>query len=105
MKDFILVLALCFGLVASTGTGQKADSLVIYSMEGCPPCRVLEPKAKQLVKEGYKVTVRKLSDIKPGEYRPKFFPSIHFFAGKDHLGNLGVSWASPLSFFREKLEK
>lgn len=99
-----LLVLILVSMSAGAGSNEApADSLVVYSMNGCPPCRMLAPKVKKLKELGYKVVTRKLSDLGPGDWRPKLFPSIHFFDGKKHLGNLGLNHGSSVQDFRNKL--
>ena len=106
MKILLKALLVLILVSVSAGIGRgeaPADSLVVYSMNGCPPCRVLAPKIQKLKDLGYKVVTRKLSDLGPGDWRPKLFPSIHFFDCKKHLGNLGLNYGSSVQDFRNKL--
>ena len=99
-----LLVLILVSIPALAGSSEApADSLVVYSMNGCPPCRMLAPKVKKLKDLGYRVVTRKLSDLGPGDWRPKLFPSIHFFDGKRHLGDLGLDYGSSVQDFRNRL--
>lgn len=62
------------GLVVQNSAAPegKADTLVVYSAEAwCVPCRIISPTLKALKREGYKVVLYDIDEIKSGEQENK----------------------------------
>ena len=55
--------------------GQKAATLEIVWMEGCPPCRRIKIVAIRLVAEGYDVILTNMYDDTRGSSR---YPSLYY---------------------------
>lgn len=82
---------------------DRGDALVVYSASWCGPCQRLKPKLIRLKSLGYRVEIRDIDKLKPGDYKPKMVPAIYFFDGKKCLWDLGINSESSLADIRHRL--
>lgn len=100
----------------------QADALVVYSASWCPPCKAFKKRVLiPLASEGYSVEIRdidprrpiskssvgkcKLTQVKPGDYKPRSVPTFYLFAGSQKVNKGGLSTGSSLDSFRQRLKK